>query len=111
MPQGKNYLKPGFILSKIINPLLIASGFIPTFSVKGRNSGKWIRTPITPLEYKGDLYLVSTRGESQWVRNLRSDLHAKITMKRKTKSVLASEVQGKFSLLRLYHRGLPRNLD
>lgn len=40
-------------------------------AVKGRTSGVWRTTPVNLLDHGGHLYLVSARGEGQWVRNLR----------------------------------------
>src|SRR6202041_706925 len=39
--------------------------------VKGRTSGQWRTTPVNLLTHDGRRYLVSPRGETQWVRNLR----------------------------------------
>ncbi|MGX2998627.1 nitroreductase family deazaflavin-dependent oxidoreductase [Streptomyces sp. JNUCC 64] len=41
-------------------------------SVRGRESGEWRRVPVNPLAHPGGPYLVSTRGNSAWVRNLRA---------------------------------------
>ena len=40
---------------------------------KGRTSGLPRRTPVNLLTLDGDRYLVSPRGEGQWVRNVRAD--------------------------------------
>jgi deazaflavin-dependent oxidoreductase (nitroreductase family) len=40
-------------------------------AVKGRTSGVWRTTPVNLLDHDGTRYLVSARGEGQWVRNLR----------------------------------------
>jgi deazaflavin-dependent oxidoreductase (nitroreductase family) len=40
-------------------------------AVRGRTSGAWRTTPVNLLEHDGHRYLVSARGEGQWVRNLR----------------------------------------
>jgi deazaflavin-dependent oxidoreductase (nitroreductase family) len=40
-------------------------------AVKGRTSGAWRTTPVNLLQHSGRRYLVSPRGEGQWVRNLR----------------------------------------
>jgi deazaflavin-dependent oxidoreductase (nitroreductase family) len=40
-------------------------------AVRGRTSGAWRTTPVNLLGYHGRRYLVSARGEGQWVRNLR----------------------------------------
>src|SRR5262245_25342903 len=41
-------------------------------AVKGRTSGEWRTTPVNLLSHDGRRYLVSPRGETQWVRNLRA---------------------------------------
>jgi hypothetical protein len=40
-------------------------------AVRGRTSGAWRTTPVNLLDHRGRRYLVSARGEGQWVRNLR----------------------------------------
>lgn len=47
-------------------------GVAPTLAVRGRKSGAWRTTPVMPLKVEGELYLVSPRGETDWVRNLRA---------------------------------------
>jgi deazaflavin-dependent oxidoreductase (nitroreductase family) len=41
-------------------------------AVRGRTSGVWRTTPVNLLDLDGRRYLVSARGEGQWVRNLRA---------------------------------------
>jgi deazaflavin-dependent oxidoreductase (nitroreductase family) len=38
----------------------------------GRRSGEIHRTPVNPLMFEARQYLVSPRGETQWVRNVRA---------------------------------------
>jgi deazaflavin-dependent oxidoreductase (nitroreductase family) len=45
---------------------------IITLEVKGRRSGKVRSNPLNWVEYEGERYLVSPRGQSEWVRNLRA---------------------------------------
>jgi deazaflavin-dependent oxidoreductase (nitroreductase family) len=40
--------------------------------VRGRTSGEWRTTPVNLLTYEGSRYLVAPRGQTQWVRNLRT---------------------------------------
>ena len=40
-------------------------------AVRGRKSGEWRTTPVNPLTFEGERYLVSPRGNTQWVRNMR----------------------------------------
>lgn len=39
--------------------------------VQGRKSGEWRQTPVNPLPFEGERYLVAPRGTTQWVRNIR----------------------------------------
>lgn len=41
-------------------------------SVRGRTSGVMQRIPVNPHSFEGGQYLVSARGHSQWVRNMRA---------------------------------------
>ncbi len=43
-----------------------------TLAVKGRRSGKVRSNVVTWVEWDGERYLVSPRGESEWVRNVRA---------------------------------------
>ena len=47
-------------------------GAVPTLAVRGRKSGAWRTTPVMPLRVEEVTYLVSPRGETDWVRNLRA---------------------------------------
>jgi deazaflavin-dependent oxidoreductase (nitroreductase family) len=40
-------------------------------AVRGRKSGEWRTTPVNPLMFEGNRYLVAPRGNTQWVRNMR----------------------------------------
>ena len=88
------YLRPPFILSKIINPFVITFGLITVLTVKGRKSDKWIKVPIIPILYKNETYLVAPRGQTQWVRNLRKNAKGMLTEKRKTRNFTATEISG-----------------
>jgi deazaflavin-dependent oxidoreductase (nitroreductase family) len=69
--HGQRYLKPGWVVSRVLNPLLMRLGIIPTLAVRGRTSGEWRTVPVNVLELEGQRYLVAPRGDTQWVRNLR----------------------------------------
>ena len=43
-----------------------------TLEVKGRRSGQVHSTVVTPVEVDGQRYLVSPRGGTEWVRNVRA---------------------------------------
>jgi hypothetical protein len=92
MQSDRKYLRPPFILSKVINPLIIQFNLVPILTVKGRTSGKWIKVPVTPLEYKENTFLVAPRGETQWARNLRKNNKGTLTIKGKTRDFTATEI-------------------
>ena len=68
------YLKPGAITRKVFNPLAMKLGFwnVETLTVPRRKSGEPQSVPVIPVDYGGARYIVSTRGESDWVKNLRA---------------------------------------
>jgi deazaflavin-dependent oxidoreductase (nitroreductase family) len=72
--------------------------------VRGRKSGEWRQTPVNPLNFEGDRYLVAPRGHTQWVRNLRSDGEGRLRAGRRTEAFTASELpdEEKPPLLRAY---------
>ena len=71
MPQ-RRYLKPSWLISRVVNPLLMRLGVVPTLRVRGRTTGLWRSVPVNVLELDGERYLVAPRGETDWVRNLRA---------------------------------------
>ena len=67
------YIRPGFLLAHVANPIVSRFGRTPALIVRGRTSGRLLTVPMgEPLELEGRRYLVSGRGETHWVRNLRS---------------------------------------
>jgi deazaflavin-dependent oxidoreductase (nitroreductase family) len=95
-----SYLEPGFFTTRVFNPVV---GFLAgrlglslkgarVLSVQGRKSGEWHRTPVNPLSFKGQRYLVAPRGETQWVRNIRVSRAGRLTVGGKTEHVRVEEV-------------------
>jgi hypothetical protein len=66
------YLRPGFFIRRIANPLVRLLGGATTLAVRRRNSGEWQTIPVNVLELDGRRYLMAVRGETDWVRNLRA---------------------------------------
>lgn len=68
------YLKPPAVTSKLFNPLAMRLGIggSATLAVARRSSGTTQQIPVIPIDHAGARYVVSTRGESQWVKNVRS---------------------------------------
>ncbi|WP_338681512.1 nitroreductase family deazaflavin-dependent oxidoreductase [Streptomyces acidiscabies] len=73
-------------------------------SVKGRKSGQMQRIPVNPHIYEGAQYLVSARGHSQWVRNMRAAGGGDLRVGRKVREFTAVEVPDteKTAILRTY---------
>ena len=79
MDQSVHYRKPGMLTRKLMNPfvvIMMRAGVSVWGSrileVPGRTSGVPRRTPVNLLEFDGHRYLVSPRGEGQWVKNVRA---------------------------------------
>ena len=75
-------------------------------AVRGRTSGEWRTTPVNPLTFEGKRYLVSPRGNTQWVRNLRAAGAGELRVGRRTERFTAAELpdSGKPAVLRSYLR-------
>ncbi|MFD3324445.1 nitroreductase/quinone reductase family protein [Streptomyces sp. NPDC058701] len=61
-------------------------------SVRGRTSGQMQRIPVNPHTYEGAQYLVSARGHSQWVRNMRAAGGGELRVGRTVRSFTVTEV-------------------
>ena len=73
-------------------------------AVKGRTSGVWRTTPLNLLNHGGPRYLVSARGEGQWVRNLRAAGTGELRVGRRTEAFRGRELsdEDKVPVLRAY---------
>jgi deazaflavin-dependent oxidoreductase (nitroreductase family) len=61
-------------------------------AVRGRTSGAWRTTPVNLLDHSGRRYLVSARGEGQWVRNLRVAGNGELRVGRRTEAFRGREL-------------------
>ncbi|MFD3739850.1 nitroreductase/quinone reductase family protein [Streptomyces sp. NPDC058629] len=74
-------------------------------SVRGRTSGRMQRIPVNPHSYAGARYLVSARGHSQWVRNMRVAGGGELRVGRRNRAFTAVEIAddaAKARILRAY---------
>ncbi|MFG2550364.1 nitroreductase family deazaflavin-dependent oxidoreductase [Streptomyces sp. NPDC048581] len=73
-------------------------------SVRGRKSGQMQRIPVNPHTLDGTQYLVSARGHSQWVRNMRAAGGGELRVGRKVREFTAVELpdEEKLPILRTY---------
>ena len=69
-----SYLKPPALTVKVFNKLAMrtAKWGVHTLEVAGRKTGAPQHVPVIPIKHDGTLYVVSTRGEAEWVRNVRA---------------------------------------
>jgi deazaflavin-dependent oxidoreductase (nitroreductase family) len=72
---------------------LFQRSMLSKLSVVGRRSGRWRTTPVAVLDYEGERYLVSYRGLSEWVRNLRAaGGHARLAHGGEVEEIRVTEV-------------------
>ena len=66
-------IRPPLVVRRIFNPIAMRFGIggSMALAVAGRRSGRIHRVPVIPVTHDGARYLVSPRGETDWVRNLR----------------------------------------
>ena len=88
------YLKPPAFVRRVFNPLAMRFGIggAQTLVVRRRTSGGEQVLPVIPVEHEGARYVVSTRGESDWVKNLRAAGRGEIRRGQWSGSFTATEV-------------------
>ncbi len=105
--------KPDFFTKRVFNPLLnllMRAGLSfrgsQILTVRGRKTGKRYRTPVNPLSWNGDRYLVAPRGTTGWVRNIRASGEGELRLGRRNERIHVEEVPdgAKVALLREYLR-------
>ena len=110
-PMAADYQRPGWFTKYVFNPIvagltrmgvsLVGSRVL---EVRGRTSGEWRRTPVNPLDFDGQRYIVAPRGETQWVRNLRASGEGRLRRGSRVEEFTATELadEDKVPLLRAY---------
>jgi deazaflavin-dependent oxidoreductase (nitroreductase family) len=105
------YKKPDWFTAHLVNPLVkgihrlgIGVQGSETLAIRGRKSGEVRTNPVNPFELDGKTYLLSPRGNTQWVRNLRAAGEGELRSGRKVRHFRATEVPDseKLPLMRLY---------
>lgn len=92
MAANSRYLKPGWFVSRVVNPLVVLLGGATTLAVRGRRTGRWRTVPVNVLELDGERYLVAPRGETQWARNLRAAGEGELRRRGRVERFAAAEV-------------------
>jgi hypothetical protein len=87
------YLKPPWFAVKVFNRIAMATGISnsETLTVTRRGSAESQHIPVVTVEVGGTRYLVSTRGESQWVKNVRANSTVILTNKSGAVTYVAHE--------------------
>jgi deazaflavin-dependent oxidoreductase (nitroreductase family) len=87
------YVPSGFFMSHLVNPITVWIGG-PVLVIRGRRSGRPIRTPVPPFAYQGSRYLVSGGGETQCARNLWAAGEGELQAGRSREKFRAIELHG-----------------
>jgi deazaflavin-dependent oxidoreductase (nitroreductase family) len=72
MPESRVRGKAPWFVAHVLNPIFLRTGGMPILSVRGRRTGRLLRTPINVVQLADGSYLTSPRGETGWSRNLRA---------------------------------------
>jgi hypothetical protein len=113
-PADPHYKRPDWFTRNILNSLLrgltrlgVSVWGSRVLEHRGRTSGTLHRTPVNLLSIEGTDYLVSPRGETQWVRNVRhAGGHLVLILGRRRQPRTATEipVADSVPILRAYLR-------
>jgi deazaflavin-dependent oxidoreductase (nitroreductase family) len=106
------YQEPDFFTSNVFNPAIaFLTGTLGlslrgsrVLAVRGRTSGEWRTTPVNPLTFEGQRYLVAPRGLTHWVRNIRASGEGVLRKGRHQEPIRVAEVpdEEKVPILRAY---------
>jgi deazaflavin-dependent oxidoreductase (nitroreductase family) len=109
--MAAHYREPGWFTRNVFNrfvAFLTRHGISVlgsrVLAVKGRTSGVWRTVPVNLLDLDGHRYLVSPRGETQWVRNLRAAGTGELRVGKRTEAFRGRELsdEEKLPVLRAY---------
>ncbi|MEU3166313.1 nitroreductase/quinone reductase family protein [Streptosporangium sp. NPDC006930] len=89
-----DYQRPDRLMVHVINPLVRWLGAASTLRVPGRTTGALQRVPVHVVELADARYLVSVRGRTEWVRNLRAAGHCTVSRRGRRDRYRAVEVVG-----------------
>ncbi len=109
-----DYIRPGSLITHVANPIARRLGRTPALIVRGRRSGRSLTVPMgEPLEFEGHRYLVSGRGETHWVRNLRVAGRAEFRVHGTSRPFRATEISGADHdrVVEAYRRKLGHSVD
>ena len=108
-------LKPPARVTKIFNKLAMHSTLwdVHTLEVARRNAVNPQRIPVIPLEHDGLLFVVSTQGESDWVKNVRAAGKVRLGQKGRFETYATTEVpaEGRADILKAYRTKAGREVN
>lgn len=86
-------------ITKIFNKLARYSTLwdVHTLEVARRNAVDPQRVPVIPLQFDGSIFVVSTRGEADWVKNVRAAGKVRLGQKGQFETYAATEVPAECS--------------
>lgn len=94
-----HYQAPGWFTQRVFNPIValltrlgLSVAGSRVLEVRGRKSGQPRQVPVNLLTYEGRRYLVAPRGQTQWVRNLRTARQGRLLVGRRSEAFTCSEV-------------------
>src|SRR5258707_13690943 len=97
--RAPRFQEPGWFTKHVFNRIVAGLARVGVsiagsrvLEVQGRKSGEWRQTPVNPLEVEGNRYLVSPRGNTQWVRNMRVSGGGRLVRGRKVGGFTAAEI-------------------
>jgi deazaflavin-dependent oxidoreductase (nitroreductase family) len=114
MSDARPYIRPGFVLARLVNPVARHLRPVTTLTVAGRKSGQPRIVPMgAPFEYRGRRYLVSGRGNTHWVRNLRAAGGGQLRSHGRTETIRTVELSGpeRDEIVRAYRDHLGHSVD
>jgi deazaflavin-dependent oxidoreductase (nitroreductase family) len=97
--MADHFQQPGWFTKNVFNRIVasftragISVWGSRVLEVPGRKTGEPRRTPVNLLTLDGERYLVSPRGHTQWVRNLRASGRGRLLLGRRSEEFTAAEV-------------------
>jgi deazaflavin-dependent oxidoreductase (nitroreductase family) len=109
--MDEHFQRPGWFTTHVFNRLVAGLTRLGlsvygsrVLEVRGRKSGEWRSTPVNLLRIEGVDYLVSPRGHTQWVKNLRATPEGRLRVGRRIQPFSGVELgdDEKPALLRAY---------
>jgi hypothetical protein len=114
MRDSQPYVRPGFVLNRLVNPITRHLGSVTVLAVRGRASGELRTVPMgKPFVFEGARYLVSGRGSTHWARNLRAAGKGELRVHGRTEAFRAVEIVGprQERIISAYRAALGRSVD